>query len=146
LQHYPFESAGVHGVEEVAIIGNKQGHQCTLWPTEKPVDRKDPSAGRAFGSPRPLVVPPVRSESAGFRRNRRVRRRRTDDELAQIKLLHTEMTDVDTKSGLLLSDDLPKLNKLINDAGVPQITFSKDVVAHRRGGVSRRSTIDGWRR
>jgi hypothetical protein len=46
----------------------------------------------------------------------------TADQLTQIRQLRTEMTDVDAKMKQIVADELPRLNKLMNDAGVPHIT------------------------
>ncbi len=48
----------------------------------------------------------------------------TADQLAQVKQLRTEMTDVNAKMKQIVADDLPKLNKLMNDAGVPHVTLA----------------------
>jgi hypothetical protein len=48
----------------------------------------------------------------------------TTTQLAEIPRLRTEMTDVDTKIKHLIDEDLPALNKLMNDAGVPHISIA----------------------
>jgi hypothetical protein len=47
----------------------------------------------------------------------------TPDQLAQIKQLRAEMASIDPKMKQLVAEELPKLNKLMNDAGVPHITI-----------------------
>jgi hypothetical protein len=48
----------------------------------------------------------------------------TADQLTQIKQLRAEMTDANAKTQQMVADELPKLNKLMNDAGVPHITIA----------------------
>jgi photosystem II stability/assembly factor-like uncharacterized protein len=48
----------------------------------------------------------------------------TADQLTQIQQLRAEMTDVDAKMKQITGDEVPKLNKLMNDAGVPHITIA----------------------
>jgi hypothetical protein len=48
----------------------------------------------------------------------------TADQLTQIKQLHAEMTDANAKMKQIVADELPKLNKLMNDAGVPHISIA----------------------
>ena len=53
----------------------------------------------------------------------------TSGQLAEIPKLRTEMTDIDAKIKLLIDEDLPALNKLMNDAGVPHISLADQAPA-----------------
>jgi formiminotetrahydrofolate cyclodeaminase len=59
----------------------------------------------------------------------------TSGQLAEIPRLRTEMTEVDAKIKKLIDEDLPALNKLMNDAGVPHISIADQAPA---GGGRRR--------
>jgi hypothetical protein len=48
----------------------------------------------------------------------------TSVQLAEIPRLHGEMMDVGGKIKQLIDEDLPKLNKSMNDAGVPHLTVT----------------------
>jgi hypothetical protein len=53
----------------------------------------------------------------------------TSAQLAEIPRLRTEMTDVDARIKRLIDEDLPALNKLMNDAGVPHISIADQAPA-----------------
>jgi hypothetical protein len=53
----------------------------------------------------------------------------TSGQLAEIPRLRTEMTDVDGQIKRLTEEDLPALNKLMNDAGVPHISLADQAPA-----------------
>jgi hypothetical protein len=58
----------------------------------------------------------------------------THGQLAEIPRLRTEMTDVDARIRQLIDEDLPSLNKLMSDAGVPHISISdQNAAAGERG-------------
>ena len=48
----------------------------------------------------------------------------TSGQLAEIPRLRSEMADVDGKIKQLIGEDLPKLNQLMNDAGVPHLSVA----------------------
>jgi len=48
----------------------------------------------------------------------------TGEQLAEIPRLRLEMTDTDAKIKQLIDEDLPRLNKLMNDAGVPHMSVA----------------------
>ncbi len=53
----------------------------------------------------------------------------TSAQLTEIPKLRTEMADVDAKIKQLIDEDLPALNKLMNDAGVPHISIADQAPA-----------------
>jgi hypothetical protein len=53
----------------------------------------------------------------------------TSAQLAEIPKLRTEMADVDAKIKQVIDEDLPALNKLMNDAGVPHISIADQAPA-----------------
>jgi formiminotetrahydrofolate cyclodeaminase len=50
-------------------------------------------------------------------------------QLAEIPRLRTEMADVDARIKKLIDEDLPALNKLMNEAGVPHISIADQAPA-----------------
>jgi hypothetical protein len=54
----------------------------------------------------------------------------TAAQLAEIPRLRQEMVDVDGKIKQLIDEDLPKLNKSMNDAGVPHLFVAAQAQSH----------------
>ncbi len=53
----------------------------------------------------------------------------TSAQLAEIPRLRTEMADVDARIKKVIDEDLPALNKLMNDAGVPHVSIAEQAPA-----------------
>jgi len=82
-------------------------------------------AGRGGGPPGEYIPPPVSQRiSTLLNTIDGYAFPPTRGQLAEIARLRTEMTDVDARIKQLVDEDLPALNKLMNDAGVPHISIA----------------------
>jgi hypothetical protein len=92
--------------------------------------QKTPAAGRGGGGTGEYVPQPVSQRIAtllsgidGYAFAP------TSGQLAEIPHLRVEMTEVDAKIEKLIDEDLPALNKLMNDAGVAHISIADQAPA-----------------
>ena len=87
-------------------------------------------AGRGGGTPGEYTPPPVSQRiSTLLNTIDSYAYPPTSVQLAEIPRLRAEMTDVDAKIKRLIDEDLPSLNKLMNDAGVPHISLADQAPA-----------------